>query len=137
MKLFKQAAAGERGQALLEMLIVLPLFLFLSGAIIGIGWAYWTRLNHTAYAQDATVMAGKMHAPAGGESFAARFMRAGNVDLAGHTAIYWVQPRRAVGAQAAYQGPALLLYDLAAPEIETGAFFRWEQFYPGPGDVFE
>ena len=48
MKLFKQAAAGERGQALLEMLIVLPLFLFLSGAIIGIGWAYWTRLNHTA-----------------------------------------------------------------------------------------
>ena len=49
----------EQGQALIEMLLVLPVFLFLTGAIIGIGWAYWVRLNHVAYAQDATTMAGK------------------------------------------------------------------------------
>ncbi len=127
----------ESGQAFLELLLVLPLFLLMTGAIIGVGWSYWNRLNHTSYAQEVVVQAGKAQAITEGEAFAARFMRAGNVDLAGHTAVYWMQPQRGVGAQAAYTGPALLLYHLAAPEIRTGAFFRWEQFYPGPGDVFE
>ena len=39
----QQADNAERGQALLELVIILPLFLFLTGAIIGIGWSNWTR----------------------------------------------------------------------------------------------
>ena len=122
----------EQGQALIEMLLVLPVFLFLTGAIIGIGWAYWVRLNHVAYAQDATTMAGKANAVDAGQAWAARFIQGSNVDFGEHTSISSLTLQRGVQATARYDAPALLLWDLAAPEVTAGAFTRWEQFYPGP-----
>jgi Flp pilus assembly protein TadG len=122
----------ERGQALIEMLLVLPVFLFLTGAIVGIGWAYWVRLNHAAYAQEVTTVAGKANDIAIGDALAARFMAGVNVDFAAQTTVRRLTLQRGVQATARYQGPALLLWDLAAPEIAAGAFSRWEQFYPGP-----
>lgn len=122
----------ESGQALIELLLVLPVFLFLTGAIIGVGWAYWVRLNHAAYAQDATTMAGKANSLGAGQDWAARFISGSNVDFAEQTALYRLDVPRGVHATARYQAPALLLWDLATPEITAGAFTRWEQFYPGP-----
>lgn len=122
----------EQGQALIEMLLVLPVFLFLTGAIIGVGWAYWVRLNNAAYAQDATTLAGKTNSVDAGRAWAARFIQGSNVDFAAQTAVASLPLQRGVQATAQYQGPALLLWDLAAPGIHAGAFTRWEQFYPGP-----
>ena len=124
--------AGERGQALLELLLVLPLFLLLTGAIIGLGWAYWVRLNQSAYVQDASTRAGKARSVAEGRLWAARFSAATNVDLDEQASVYWLSAYRGVHSQAHYQAPRLLLYDLEAPIIQTGAFTRWERFYPGP-----
>jgi len=122
----------EGGQALLEMMLVLPVFLFLTGAIIGIGWAYWVRLNHAAYAQDVTTMAGKANSVDAGRAWAARFQDGVNMDLSAQTGVTPQALQRGVHATARYQAPALLLWDLDAPEITAGAFTRWEQFYPGP-----
>ncbi len=126
------ARQSERGQALLEMLLVLPVFLFLTGAILGIGWTYWVRLNHAAYAQEVTTLAGKANALAAGAAGAARFMAGSNVDFGAHTTVSHLTLQRGVQATARYPGPELLLWDLAAPEITAGAFTRWEQFYAGP-----
>jgi len=125
-------AQREQGQALVEMLLVLPVFLFLTGAIIGIGWAYWVRLNHAAYAQEVTTVSGKANDTVTGDAWAARFMAGVNVDFAEQTTVRRLTLQRGVQATARYQAPALLLWDLAAPEITAGAFSRWEQFYPGP-----
>jgi Flp pilus assembly protein TadG len=122
----------EQGQALVEMLLVLPVFLFLTGAIIGIGWAYWVRLNHAAYAQDVTAMAGKANDVGAGQTWAARFMAGANVDFGVQTAVSPLVLQRGVHARAQYQAPALLLWDLEAPTLTAGAFSRWERFYPGP-----
>ncbi len=122
----------EQGQALIEMLLVLPVFLFLTGAIIGVGWAYWVRLNHVAYAQDVTTMSGKANAVDAGQAWAARFMQGSNVDFGAQTTVAPLTLQRGVQATARYDAPALLLWDLAAPEVTAGAFTRWEQFYPGP-----
>ena len=122
----------EQGQALIEMLLVLPVFLFLTGAIIGVGWAYWVRLNHVAYAQDVTTMSGKANAVDAGQAWAARFMQGSNVDFGARTTVAPLTLQRGVQATARYDAPALLLWDLAAPEVTAGAFTRWEQFYPGP-----
>ena len=122
----------EQGQALIEMLLVLPVFLFLTGAIIGVGWAYWVRLNNVAYAQDVTTMAGKANAVDAGQAWAARFIQGSNVDFGAQTTVTPLTLQRGVQATARYQAPALLLWDLAAPEVTAGAFTRWEQFYPGP-----
>jgi len=122
----------EQGQALIEMLLVLPVFLFLTGAIIGVGWAYWVRLNHVAYAQDVTTMSGKANAVDAGQAWAASFMQGSNVDFGAQTTVAPLTLQRGVQATARYDAPALLLWDLAAPEVTAGAFTRWEQFYPGP-----
>ena len=122
----------ERGQALVEMLLVLPVFLFLTGAIIGIGWAYWVRLNHVAYAQDLTTMAGKANDVGAGQAWAARFMAGANVDFAAQTAVSTLALQRGVHATAEYRAPDLLLWDLESPVLTAGSFSRWERFYPGP-----
>ncbi len=122
----------EQGQALVEMLLVLPVFLFLTGAIVGLGWAYWVRLNHAAYAQDVTAVAGKANDVAAGLQWAARFEGGANVDFAAQTAVSPRAAERGVHATARYQAPAPLLWDLEAPTITAGAFSRWERFYPGP-----
>ncbi len=122
----------EQGQALVEMLLVLPVFLFLTGAIIGVDWAYWVRLNNAAYAQDATTLTGKANDIDAGRAWAARFIQGANVDFAEQTALSPLTLQRGVQATARYEAPALLLWDLAAPEVTAGAFTRWEQFYPGP-----
>ncbi len=122
----------EQGQALIEMLLVLPVFLFLTGAIIGVGWAYWVRLNNVAYAQDTTTMAGKANDVDAGRAWAARFIQGSNVDFGAQTTVSPLALQRGVQATARYDAPALLLWDLAAPEVTAGAFTRWEQFYPGP-----
>jgi hypothetical protein len=116
----------------MEMLLVLPVFLFLTGAIIGLGWAYWVRLNHVAYAQETTTVAGKTNSLATGQERAARFMTGSNVDFGEQTRIYHLDVQRGVHATARYPAPALLLWDLAAPEVTAGAFTRWERFYAGP-----
>ncbi len=122
----------ERGQALVEMLLVLPVFLFLTGAIIGIGWAYWVRLNHAAYTQEVTTVAGKANNLTAGQEWAARFMAGSNVDFTAQTQVYYLDVQRGIHATAQYQAPALLLWDLGAPDLTAGAFTRWEQFYAGP-----
>ena len=123
---------AEQGQALIEMLLVLPIFLFLTGAILGIGWAYWVRLNQAAYAQDVTTLAGKANSVVAGREWGARFTQGANVDFGARTTVQPLTLQRGVHATAQYQAPALLLWDLAAPRITTGAFTRWEHFYPGP-----
>jgi hypothetical protein len=130
----EQGLRDERGQALLELLLVIPLFIFITGAIIGMGWAYWVRLNQTAYAQEATAQAGRATSVAQGRALAARFSAATNVDLDGQSSVLWLAPYRGVRAEAHYQAPALLLHRLRPPEIQAGSFFRWERFYGGPPD---
>jgi len=131
MKL-KELTKEERGQAYVEFLIVMPLFLFLTGAIIGFGWLLWTHLGQMAYAQEAAAYAGKANDTAFGQAVAARFEAVSNVDFGQETEVYTLSPARGVWARAQYEGPALLLPRGFDREIEVGAFFRWERFYGGP-----
>jgi hypothetical protein len=127
-----QETNHESGQALIELLLVLPVFLILTGAIVGIGWAYWVRLNQAAYAQEVTAVSGKANSLAEGRAEAARFIGGANVDFGATTGVRALALHRGVAATARYQAPAPLLWDLAAPTITAGAFTRWERFYPGP-----
>lgn len=123
---------NEEGQAFVEMLIVMPLVLLLTGAIIGLGWLLWTHLGQMAYAQEAAAYAGKAGDTAFGQAVASRFERVSNVDFGRETTLFFLPPARGVWARAGYEGPALLLPSGFEREIKAGAFFRREDFYGGP-----
>ena len=136
----------RRGQAYVEFVVVLPGLLILTLLIWEFAYFWWAReVTATATFEGARQVA-VGHPAARGYQVYHQIMRTGLGQMAGsHQGHYSLAIRpayRTVQARAnvPYQWPTglgALMGGGLDLELKSSAFFRLEQFYPGPPDTFE
>ena len=136
-----RGAGRTEGQALVEWVMILPIFLALCMAIAFFGWLWWNQVNAAAAVHDGTALAAaKGGSAAAGLTRMRDMLRAGvgptwanqyQLRISGSDAqrsvIGWVRSPRVF--QVPFLGPM-------AMRIQAGSFQRLERFYGGPPASF-
>ena len=133
----------ETGAAAVEFVLVLPMLVVLVALAIEFGMFWWERMTVSTATFDATRTVAAGHSPA--EGYALYEQLAGGLGAEGgeggftltvQPSLRSVRSRTNVTWNWPFGLPALLG---ANPQVQlkASAFFRLEEFWPGPPDEFE
>lgn len=141
----KSLLPGRRGQAYLEFLISLPVFLFLFGLAIMIAWYWWMQASAAVALHEGTrVAAVEGGSTAQGLQTTEWMLRQSlgpyfGPRVAGGAAIVEVPPLRSVMGMVRYDAPPNFLGGILGTVlwerpwfVRASSFQRREKFYPGP-----